>query len=623
MTVDSPDPTLADRLAEIRARLDHPPGVMLGIIQLPILDGITDELETLVVSAPDPDRPIRDLELLGEIEQTVDLLTGPWIGAAPETQGPRLRLVELLRRADGGRLPPRAFDPGDAFGAELRAMLATDDELRVTLGGLFPLAARATSVAPRTRWLAEARVALPSGEPATRRAAAAVRRTFAALVRADIVSRPDLLVGGVRVANQRLARGLLWLASVVIERPAELLGAVGLRMGTSGRNDAVVRDTALASTCAALLGISSDPGAATALASMRITVTNRNVLKQVDRALDAMAAGSGLSAADVVELALPTFDLDERRRLELPVGGAIAIVEVQDNASVRARWRQADDSEDPTAPQAPATTEPAALAAIAARVADIKAAVVEERRRMEDRLASDRAWPEPRWRVRFYEHPIGGLFGRRLVWTIGSPASSADAALPSERGWLGIDGKPRPGGDGGDAVVRLWHPADASDAEIAAWRSLLAARSIEQPIRQVDRETFRPPDRDRYLAADRRFAGHVVDHARLRAILRQRGWAAPFVGPWDQGDEATAWRAFEDGLRAELRYQAVEHRATGERHDRVRLVAVRFVHAPSTPAAAPATDSTPIRLAELAPRVFSESIRDVGLVVAVSEPESR
>jgi hypothetical protein len=242
---------------------------------------------------------------------------------------------------------------------------------------------------------------------------------------------------------------------------------------------------------------------------------------------------------------------------------------------------------------------------------------------MEARLASIRAWPEPRWRARFYEHPIGGLFGRRLIWTIGPASGAADSVLPSERGWLAIDGITRPFGDGRDAVVRLWHPADASDAEIAAWRSFLVARSIEQPIRQVDRETFGPMDRDRQLAADRRFAGQVVNHAQLRAILRQRGWAAPFVGAWDQGDGATAWRAFDDGLRAELRYQAVERRETGERHQRVRLVAVRFVRALSTPAAAPAIDATPVRLADLAPRLFSESLRDVSLVVATSGREGR
>lgn len=619
--MEKPGPSLAARLADIRARLDHPPGVMLGIRRLPLLDGITEELEALVATAPDPDRPVADRELLAELERMVDLLAGPWIGAAPETQGRRLRLVEILRRADGGRLPPRAFDSGDAFGADLQAMVTTDAELRETLGRIFPLVARATSVAPSARWLSVAQATFPLGEPATARAASDVRRTLSALVRAEIVSRPDILVGGVRPINQRLARGLLWLAAVVIERPAELLGAVGLRMGTSGRTDAVVRDTALANTCAALLGATSDPGAAAALASMRSRVTNRNVLKQIDRALELVAGRAGLQVQDVIELALPTFGLDERGRMELPVADAQAVIEVRDDGEVRARWRLADGTEASVPPDELAGAEPASVATVGESVSEIRAAVVDERRRMEARLASNRSWPEPAWRARFHDHPIGGLFGRRLVWNVGPSDGPAVTALPTEDGWLGSDGRAAGAGDPGETRVRLWHPADADAAEIEAWRRVLASRSMEQPIRQVARETFRALDRDRGLPADRRFAGSVVDHARLRALLRERGWAAPFVGSWDQGDEATAWRAFDEGLRAELRYQAAERRGTGERHEKVRLIAVRFVHAPSSPPAAPAPDATAVVLAELVPRIVSEAIRDVSLVVAVAGTE--
>jgi hypothetical protein len=612
-----PEPTLADRLAGIRERLDSSPGVMQGILRLPILDGIIDELEAAVASASDQDQPIRDPELLAEIERMADLLAGQWIGAAREAQGRRVRLVELLRRADAGKLPPRAFDAGDEFGAQMQAMLETDVELRASLGAMYPLAVRATTVAPTGRWPKDARVAFIPGTPETERAATAIRRTLAALVRADIVSRRDLLVGGVRLVNQRVARGLLWLATVVIDRPANLLGAVGLRMGTSGRRDAVVRDTALANTCAALLGASNDPAAGTALASMRSHVTNRNVLKQIDRALEAVAGRCGMSVEEVTELALPTFDLDEKGRLEMPAGDATAIVEVLDGGTVRARWRSSTGVESEEPPPSVASAEPAAVASVAIRVREIKAAIAEERRRMEDRLASGRSWSEPAWRARFVSHPIGGVFGRRLLWLVGPPGE-AETARPTDDGWLGVDGQPSPPAKG-DAIVRLWHPAEATETAVMAWRSYLAASAIEQPIRQVDRETFGPLERDLDLAADRRFAGRVVDHGRLRALLRERGWAAPFVGSWDQGDEATAWRAFDDGLRAELRYQAVERLSTGERHERVRLVAVRFVRARNTPPAAPATEARAVGLSDVPARVFSEALRDVSLVLVVGE----
>ncbi|HET7727779.1 MAG TPA: DUF4132 domain-containing protein [Candidatus Limnocylindrales bacterium] len=609
--------SFATRLADIRGRLDQPDGTGLRLQRLHLLDGITDEMEEHVDSASDPERPIEDPSLVEELERMVDFLGGPWVGTAPEAQGRRVRLVELLRRADRGRLPLRAFDPADAFGADMQTMLATDAELRETLGRLFPLAARATAVAPSARWVADARAALPPGDPGTDRATAAIQRTLAALVRADIVSRPDLLVGGVRLINQRLARGLLWLAAVVLPAPAGLLGAVGLRMGTSGRRDAVVRDTALANTCAALLGASSDPAAPAALGSMRVRVTNRNVLKQVDRALDEVAARSGMSVEDVVELALPTFDLDEHRRVEVPVGDARAVIEVVDDGEVRSHWLLPDGARAAVPPAELAAAEPGAVAAVATLVREIETTVVEERRRMEDRLASTRAWPESTWRARFYHHPIGGLFGRRLIWTVSSPGGPDEAAMAASNGWQGLDGQRSAGGSG--TLVRLWHPVDADPADVMAWQGQLVTATVQQPVRQVDRERFRPLEADLGLAADRRFAGRVVDHGKLRAILRQRGWATPFVGSWDQGEEATAWRAFDDGLRAELHYQAVERLATGERHERVRLVAVRFVHAPAAAPAAPAATAIPVRLEDVPPRVFSEAIRDVSLVVTVAE----
>ncbi len=135
---------------------------------------------------------------------------------------------------------------------------------------------------------------------------------------------------------------------------------------------------------------------------------------------------------------------------------------------------------------------------------------------------------------------------------------------------------------------------------------------MDQPVKQVHREVFRPVPRDLGLAADRRFAGRVVEHGHLRALLRGRGWTVPALGAWDQGDEATAVRAFEDGLRAELRYQAGEVVPTGTRQESARLVAVRFMSASG------ADEAVQVPLAAVPPRVFSEAIRDVSLVAVVA-----
>jgi len=90
----------------------------------------------------------------------------------------------------------------------------------------------------------------------------------------------------------------------------------------------------------------------------------------------------------------------------------------------------------------------------------------------------------------------------------------------------------------------------------------------------------------------------------------------PALGAWDQGDEATAWRDFDSGFRAELRYQAPDRTPTGEGVARARIVAVRFVRT-ATGSVPGASDEIPVALAEVPRRVFSEALRDVSLAASV------
>ena len=41
-----------------------------------------------------------------------------------------------------------------------------------------------------------------------------------------------------------------------------------------------------------------------------------------------------------------------------------------------------------------------------------------------------------------------------------------------------------------DDRIRLWHPIDAAEADIAAWRAGLLARQVRQPFKQAFREVY-------------------------------------------------------------------------------------------------------------------------------------
>jgi hypothetical protein len=391
----------------------------------------------------------------------------------------------------------------------------------------------------------------------------------------------------------------------------DLLEAVGIRMGTSGRSDAVVRDAALANTAAALLGESGDPAAPAALASMRLEVTNRNVLKQVDRALAAQAGRAGLSVEELVDASLPSHGLDVGGRLEMAAGSIAAVIEVHPDGRVGLLWRGPDTS-TPSVPSDVAADEPGFVADVNATLSRIEARIAEERIRLERLLGSERTWSPEAWRRRFHDHPIGRVHASSLIWaTVG--AAGAATALPVADGWLSAHERLLALPD--SARLRLWHPAEGRPADVTVWRATLATRAVRQSISQVERPVFRPDPASRAVAADLRHAGSIVDHARMRTLLRARGWAAPALGAWDQGDEATAWRAFDDGLRAELRYQAPERVPTGERVTQARIVAVRFLRTDVAPTV-PSSEWVAVPLASVPARVFSEALMDVALVVS-------
>ena len=607
MEPDSPD--LAARLADAHQRLDYPPFVVAGVHALPILDPLLDELDSTMSRSRSSLPP----NVTAELVRLADLLLRGMLGTAPEAVQRRVRVIELLRLGGRGRLPPLVADDEDAFGASLRTMLQTDAELQATLGALYPLTTRATAVAPSGRWLRDAEGLLGRGSDRDR-FVSAVHRVLGALLRADIQSRPDMLVGGLRITNQRFARGMLWLAFAADAGAGAvpMLEAVGLRMGTSGRSDAVVRDAALANTAAALLGESSDPAAVAALASMRLEITNRNVLKQVDRALAVQAARAGLPVDELVDASLPTFGLDAMGRLETEAGPATVQVELRPDGHVELLWRVGGEVMQ-TPPSSIEEAAPGSVAEVRTTADRIAFALAEEHRRLDGRMGSGRAWPVARWRSRFGGHPIGRIHARTLIWTVGV-GPRAHAALPVDDGWIGVDESLLAGADADE--VRLWHPAEAGPGEVARWRATLAARGITQAIRQAEREVFAADTSDASAAADTRHAGKLVDHSRLRALLRQRGWAVPSLGAWDRGDEATAWREFDSGLRAELLYQAPGPLSLDERVARARLVAVRFARTDSGHLAG-AAEAVPVLVAEVPRRVFSEALRDLALVVTL------
>jgi hypothetical protein len=150
--------------------------------------------------------------------------------------------------------------------------------------------------------------------------------------------------------------------------------------------------------------------------------------------------------------------------------------------------------------------------------------------------------------------------------------------------------------------LRIAHPVDLlATKKWDKWQHDCFARERVQPFKQVFRELYTLTKTERDEAdASRRYAGHQVNPRQAVSLLTTRGW---LVAP-EQGVSRTF---HELGLTAWLSFQ--ESFNTPAEVEGLTLEGVHFTQRGKWAAVA---------LASIDPRVFSEVMRDVDLVVSVA-----
>ncbi|MFI6482255.1 DUF4132 domain-containing protein [Nonomuraea sp. NPDC050663] len=158
-----------------------------------------------------------------------------------------------------------------------------------------------------------------------------------------------------------------------------------------------------------------------------------------------------------------------------------------------------------------------------------------------------------------------------------------------------------------DVPVRLWHPARASVDEVRAWRDEVQSKELRQPYKQAFREVYLlTPAEEESRTRSQRFAGHVVDYRKIRALFKSRGWRSNYLGQWDGGfDGGDAQRLLAGG-----RWRAtLEHSLHSEGYAYTGGVLFHRLDAGTW---------TLSPLPEVPPLVFSEAMRDIDLFVALT-----
>ncbi|MGH3331795.1 MAG: DUF4132 domain-containing protein [Nocardioidaceae bacterium] len=528
-------------------------------------------------------------------------------------------------------LPPHILDDRDPFGPAARAALATEVDASVAARALIHLSRFGTGVRPATAWR-RAGEALVGETPAALDAARTVLSTLATLpenrpLDASAWYQPVFITDD----SVAVARGAAWLLASNAPSPSDvaLLRDVGLNCGIgSGGTGGMSRCGPVANSVVAALGHLSDErivnDVVAALTVLRDRIQNKTIRKGIDKTLEDVAAGAGISRGQLLERSVPDLGLDSDSRLERRAGEHTAVCRVVTAggvAKLETRWRK--DGSDKLAASVPAAVKehhPDVVSELRTLAKEVKKLAATQRARVESLMADEREWTGADWTAYYVDHPVVSLTARGLLWQVADAEGGWHSGVPERPdGWVlrSYDGTAHPVTD--TDRIRLWHPARETLTDVAAWREHLTDQEVRQPFKQVFREIYLlTPAEGVTDTYSNRFAGHILQYRQAGALMRTRGWNGNHLGYWDGGYQGQASRDFpEVGLRATFYFDLVEQE--NDEFGTPSLCStdqVRFErHEPGTRTA---HIWQVIPLTDVPPLVLSEAMRDVDLFVGVT-----
>jgi hypothetical protein len=196
---------------------------------------------------------------------------------------------------------------------------------------------------------------------------------------------------------------------------------------------------------------------------------------------------------------------------------------------------------------------------------------------------------------RLFAHPLLAPLLERLV-LLGEGIRGYPVA--GGRGLVDYTGRVEPVKPG--EKLRFAHPQDfLQSRDWDRWQADCFGRERVQPFKQVFRELYVVTDQERKNGAvSHRWAGHQINPNQAMALFASRGWATR---------DAVSRTFHDQGLTASVSFK--HHGWTPAQVEGLTLDGVEFTRR---------GEWKPIPLTEVPPRIFSEVMRDLDLVVSVA-----
>lgn len=344
-----------------------------------------------------------------------------------------------------------------------------------------------------------------------------------------------------------------------------------------------------------------------ALRAARAVLRHKGAVKQLDRMLKRIERTMGERPG--VTLRLPDLGFGTDGVHTSSVDGYQAVITLADD--IELAWRRPDGRALSAVPAAVRRDHADEVKALRDLVKQARGQRMTLSRALEAGYTLESSQPYARWRDELASNGVGWSVARRLIWEVKAGDGRWRPAIPDDEGdFHDVTGAPVEV-PGPGTEIRLWHPLRAPVKEIQRWRDLLTERRMRQPFKQAFREIYLlTPAEAQTGTYSNRFAAHIVRYRQLYAVIKGRGWTTDFLGPWDGGATTEAFGVYAGGSwRAAFRHDYLDPEP-----DCLECAGTDRVWFERPLDGAWRTE----RLEEVPAMVFSETMRDVDLFIAVS-----
>jgi Domain of unknown function (DUF4132) len=595
-------------------------------------------LEEIESALPEPQRQQYGGDvvssLIGQIEATWAALDDDgrarlfpqldWLAtlSSPRT-ATRLRQLTIAA-GDGGEVPYQLIDDASPVGQGLAAVLTASPEPDRAKAGLIRLlAAYPDDGKPGRNWREDGGsiVEALNGPVVIGALLDAALNAQERQPGSGQIAGASFLTSFVTRKNQSFLCGLTVIAGqLAAAEPGLLVQLRRLALKAITGPGGAPRSIRLANHAVQAIADAALPASITELLKAERGTRHGTLRRQIRGSIDALATAQGLTRDELLERAVEDHGLGPDGTSRRPLAGPWLAVLQAGPRTATLGYQGPDGKPRKSLPPAVKDASADALAVIGADLKALRATIGNERARLDALLASGRSWPVAQWRELYLGHPVTGRLTRALIWQfrVGDTGTWASGIPAAELALTTSDGTQVPIPADDNAEVRLWHPVHATADEVRAWRQLLVDRQLAQPVKQAFREVYvlTPAEAETFDYSNR-FAGHVFRQEQARALMKGRSWAALPLAGWDDGiDHGIARRQYprpdgQAGLRAEFFFDPADDQDFGHlgMYTYCASDQVRFFDAGT---------GDPVPLAEVAPLIFSEAMRDVDLFIGVT-----